>query len=128
MDIKAIREKLGTMKKVPGRDFYAWKAGRFMLHIFTSPRSFQTDETILRHETVDINVNEVWISPLGNQITNYISIRDDEPFKYYEPIQYNTVITPNGRINLSDGRDMPIAHLCELIRYLHRLSNLTAFE
>lgn len=128
MNVPEIRKKLGTMKKVSGRDFYRLIIGRFELHIFTSPRSFQTDDNILQHETVDINVNEVHLSPSGNEITDFISIRDDEPFKNYEPIHYNKVITPNGYVNLSDGRDMPIAHLCELIRYLYRLSNLTAFE
>jgi hypothetical protein len=133
MDIEAIRTQLGTMKKVPGRDHYEWKVGRFTLHIFTSPRSFRTDESILRYETVDVNVNEFITRAMSSAdgtmfLTNWISIREDEPFKNYEPIQYNIVCTPNGRVNLSDGTDMPIQHLCELIHYLYRLSKLTAFE
>lgn len=128
MDIEAIRKVLGTKQKVPGRDFYEWKVGRYVLHVYTSPRSFRTNENILRHETVNVDIMEVWKSSQDNTFTNYIHIRDDEPFKSYEPIQYDIVSTSNGHINLGDGRDMPIHHLCELIRYLYRLSNLTAFE
>lgn len=125
-NIYVIRRKLSILKKVPGRSHYEYRVGNFVLSIFTHAIQDEPDDglgCLLKHQTVSINLEE--LNKSG--VSSYIYIWNDSRFKNYEPIQYNVVKTPNGLVNLSDGLDMPILHLCELIRYLHRLSNLTAF-
>lgn len=122
----AIRCKLADLKKIAGRNYYEYYVGPFTVIIYT----YELPDTppaepdfILKHKTVSVVVNE----KTKSEVTSLINLRDDPRFKDYLPIQYDVIESPNGRLNLSDGRNMPIPYLCELICYLHRLSNLTAF-
>lgn len=126
-NIYVIRHKLGELKPCAGRgDRWEYPVGNFTVVIFaydigdTPPPQM---DSLLRFDKVEIVLNE----RTKDGAVSSVSIRDDSRFKNYEPIQYNVIESPGGRINLSDGHGMPIPHLCELIRYLHRLSNLTAF-
>lgn len=123
-NIYVIRRKLSTLKR-SSRSHFEYKIGIFTLNIFTHNNSSEPTDSpnLLDYEKVYVLLNET--SKSG--IVSTVSIRDDNRFKNYKPIQYNVIETPNGTINLSDGDNMPIVHLCELISYLHRLSNLTAF-
>ena len=126
-NIYVIRHKLGELKPCAGRgDRWEYPVGNFTVVIFAYDIGDVPPEqmdNVLRFDKVDIVLNE----KNKEGAISSVSIRDDARFKNYEPIQYNIIDSPGGRINLSDGRNMPIHHLCELIRYLHRLSNLTAF-
>jgi hypothetical protein len=125
-NIYVIRHKLAELMKSPNQSHYSYRVGRFALSIFTYKIQDEPPvepDSILRHKTVSIVLNETTVSGA----TSSVSIRDDSRFKNYEPIQYNIIKTPSGCVNISNGDAMPILHLCELIRYLHRLSNLTAF-
>jgi len=124
-NIYVIRSKLAQLKPTYN-GHYEYHVGSFIVHIYLydiqdTPSTEKS--AILAQETVNIVLNETTKSG----ITSSISIRDDSRFKTYEPIQYNVIQSPGGKLNLSNGDRMPILHLCELIRYLHRLSNLTAF-
>ena len=123
-NIYVIRHKLAELKPSHGR--YEYTVGRFTVSMYTydmqdTPQA--PADNILKYKTVNVVVNETTVGGA----TSSVSIRDDSRFKNYEPIQYNVVKTPTGCVNISNGDAMPILHLCELIRYLHRLSNLTAF-
>jgi hypothetical protein len=123
-NIYVIRHKLAELKPSHGR--YEYSVGRFTVHMYTYDMQDVPSEpanNILRYQTVNVVLNETTVSG----ITSSVSIRDDSRFKNYEPIQYNVIKTPTGCVNISNGDSMPMLHLCELIRYLHRLSNLTAF-
>ncbi len=124
-NIYVIRRKLAALK--PNRGHYEYPVGNYTVHIYTyATQDVPTGEEsdLLKHEKLHVVLNET--SKSG--VTDSISLRDDPLFKDYEPIQYHVITTPTGgKINLSNGEDMPIGHLCELIRYLHRLSNLKAF-
>ncbi len=124
-NIYVIMRKLADLKPINGTR-WEYVVGRFIVNIYPyeigDVPPGQVD-TPVRHEKVSVVVNETTKSG----VTSSVSLRDDPRFKNYEPIQYNVMVTPNGKINLSNGDNMPILHLCELIRYLHRLSNLTAF-
>jgi len=125
-NLYVIRRKLAALQKILGRNHYEYYVGNFSLVIFTYPVQEMPPaepDSIVKHNTVSVNLRETNKSGM----TTSISLRDDSRFRNYEPIQYNVVQTPTGLTNLSDGQAMPISHLCELIRYLHRLSNLTAF-
>lgn len=126
-NIYVIRHKLGGLKPVAGRsDRWEYAVGNFIVVMYCydiqeTPPS-QIDNP-LKHTHLDVILNEYKKDGTGNKV----SLRDDPRFKNYEPIQYNVIESPGGRLNLSNGDKMPVPHLCELIRYLHRLSNLTAF-
>jgi hypothetical protein len=124
-NIYVIRHKLSMLKPV---NYSHWEYGVGVFKIYIYPYLIQDDQYVkldnpLRHDKLSVILNET--NKFGN--TSSISLRDDPRFNTYEPIQYYTIDTPNGKINLSNGDNMPLTHLCELIRYLHRLSNLTAF-
>lgn len=126
-NIYVIRHKLGLLKPVMNRgDRWEYKVGNFNVVMFAYDigdiRPEQPDN-ILRFEKVDVVLNEF----TKDGTASSVRLNDDPRFKNFEPIQYNVIESPGGRINLSNGNGMPIPHLCELIRYLHRLSNLTAF-
>jgi hypothetical protein len=134
-NIYVIKHKLGGLTRGPRENHFEWSIGHFVVRIYpkeiqdlTSPYLFlppkqgqavSKPDCILQYEKVDVHVEEEF----PNSPPSYINLSTDKRFKDYKPIQYNVVRD----INLSDGRGMPIIHLCELIRYLHRLSNLTAF-
>lgn len=125
-NIYVIRHKLAELKPIPDEGRYEYRVGKFTVVMYAhNIQDAPPDQllNILRYKTVDVLVSETTV---GGHTTS-VSIRDDSRFKNYEPIQYNVVKTPTGCVNISNGDSMPILHLCELIRYLHRLSNLTAF-
>lgn len=123
-NIYVIRRKLAALKQVRGH--YEYHVGNYTLHMYIHAiQDIPPGEEVnlLRAERLNVVLNETTKSGT----TSSLSLRDDPLFKNYEPIQYNVIESPGGRINLSTGDSMPIHHVCELIRYLHRLSNLTAF-
>lgn len=124
-NIYVIKRKLADLKPYGG---HRWEMsiGNFTVVMFpyeTGDVPPGQVDTPVRHEKLSVVLNE----RTKGGTTSSVSLRDDQRFKNYEPIQYNVIETPNGKINLSNGDNMPLLQLCELIRYLHRLSGLTAF-
>jgi hypothetical protein len=123
-NIYVIRRRLADLKPIGSR--WEFVIGNFTVVMFPyevgDVPPDQVD-TPVRHKELSVVLNE----KSKNGTTSSVSLRDDHRFKHYEPIQYNVIETPSGKINLSNGDHMPILQVCELIRYLHRLSNLTAF-
>lgn len=135
-NIYVIKHKLGGLTRGPTENHFEWPIGHFVVKIYPKEiqdlqsayvylppptgKTAKQPDCILRHDHVDVHVTE--FSPNDNGGT-YINLNTDPRFRDFKPIQYHVA----GNINLGDGRNMPILHLCELIRYLHRLSNLTAF-
>jgi hypothetical protein len=142
-NIYVIKHKLSDLKRVPGQLFFEWRIGPFYVRIFTQlweekdlgitstlhllPADRRNIEYLTQAELVDVEVWESARHADGKSWDVVIPLANDPRFKNYKPIQYNVIESPNSSINLSSGRSMPITHLCELIRYLHRLANLTAF-
>jgi len=125
-NLYVIRRKLAALKKPLG--FCDWQIviGNFRLSIL--PKSFDdistdANDSIFNHPELDICLTEG--DKNGNR--SFIDLREDPRFKHHQPIIYDSYDTPSGPINFSNGHAMPISYLCELIKYLHRLSNLTAF-
>jgi hypothetical protein len=126
-NIYVIRHKLGNLKPCHGNTGrWEYGVGPFNVVIFAydigDVPPNQADN-LLRFDKVDVVLNEF----TKDGSASSVRLNDDPRFKNYEPIQYDVIESPSGKINLSNGNKMPILHLCELIRYLHRLSNLTAF-
>ena len=129
-NIYVIKHKLAELKKYPNASDWEWNIGDFRVVIRVPEEDYwkardNKDDSIVKHDKLDVTLYEA--SKANPSLTNYVNLRDDPRFKSYKPIQYNTLDLPGGAINLSDGQGMPLINLCELIRYLHRLSNLTAF-
>lgn len=126
-NIYVIRRRLAALQPVRNKGHYEYHVGIYTVHIYTyeiQDVPTREEDNLLKYDKLHVVLNQT--SKSG--VTSSISLRDDPLFKNYEPIQYSAITTPTGGvINLSDGENMPIGHLCELIRYLHRLSNLTAF-
>jgi hypothetical protein len=127
-NLYVIRHKLNNLKRVVWAGHFEWYFGPFIVKIFADkhgdPAAFQY---VTQYEKVDVHVYEVSRKDEKENQQTLINLLDDSRFNNYKPIQYNIIETPNGTINMIDGHQMPINYLCELIRYLHRLSNLTAF-
>jgi len=120
-----IRRKLAELRKFNGNShFEYWVGEKFRVNIYT--RDIQDlghddkDDRILNHSKVDVNVYDVKRGDDGLRFANFIYLEKDSRFKNYQPIQYK-------QYGISDGREMPINTLCELIKYLHIISKLTAF-
>ena len=94
---------------------YRYYCGDFILYIET--RSHTTNDRITKHEFLKVDLYESASPP---KLEKYIQIMSDPRFCNYEPIQYEDA-------RLIYGNQMPILILCELIKYLHRLSNISIF-
>ena len=126
-NLYVIRRKLAELRPVRGRGHYEYVVGRYTLHIYSyeiqDVPSGDPADNLLKHERVNVVLNET----TKDGAVSSISLRDEAPFRTYEPIWYDVIETPSGKINVGNGDRMPIVTLCELIKYLHRLTNLTAF-
>jgi hypothetical protein len=125
-NLYVIRRKLAELRPIRGSGRYEYPVGRYTVHIYVMGiQDTPPDQpgNLMTYDKLGVVLNETDKS--GK--TSSINLREDPLFKNYEPIQYNVIETPNGKINLSNGDGMPLLHLCELIKYLYRLTNLTAF-
>jgi hypothetical protein len=126
-EIEEIKQKLDQLQLVPFTNYFIWDADYFLIYIWPhrySDTLVSGSKLLSTYSKVDIILYE----RTGIDSASYISLRTDPRFKDYEPIQYNVIYTPNGSIlTAADGNDIPINHLCELIRYIERLTNLVAF-
>ena len=118
-NIYVIRHKLADLKEYGGS--YTMDVGPFKIILYGT-KTVAKYSNVLQYEKLHVTLSEK-----NGQYYSHVDLREDVRFKDYKPIQYNTFEGPNGTVNFSDGRDMPILHLCELIKLLTRLSNLTAF-
>lgn len=126
-NLYVIRRRLAELVKPPGGSCFHYYVGNFIVKIFTDRVQDHVfhgpDDRITRHDIVDIILVEIKRFVGGNGATTeeFIGLEQDSRFKNYQPIKYAEWA------GYSHGREMPIHHLCELIKYLHRLSNLSAF-
>ncbi len=120
-----IRQKLSNLQKRPGDNhFEYWVGNKFRVNIY--PRDIQDlghedkKDRVTFHNHVDVNVYDITKDSDGVRQARYIYLDRDSRFTNYEPIKYK-------EYGSSDGRQMPLNNVCELIKYLHIISKLTAF-
>lgn len=128
-NIHVIRQKLASLKKAPKQNHFEYYIGKFKLNIWLDKIQEHTspdDDNILRHAKVNVDVYEI-ARDRTDRLYNWVYLNRDLRFKDYEPIQ--SIYDPGDWRNRirANGQDMPILQLCELIKYLHRLSNLSVF-
>jgi len=124
--ISEIKKELSLLKREENRSHYKYQVGPLFVIIHTSRIQEHpipdAQDNILNHEVVDVYLFE---TQRGDDpcFTEYVAIEleKDSRFKNYLPIKYREWA------GYSTGVEMPISHLCELIKYLHRLSKLSTF-
>lgn len=124
-NIYIIKRRLSELKRAGIYTCFRYCVGDFVLKIFTAEsyplkEPFQ-DKNILQYQAVDINLYEYKRLNNGILAEQPVNLDSDIRFKDYKPIKY---IVP---MNSLPWRHMPIIKLCELIKYLHKLTNLAAF-
>lgn len=125
-NLYVIKHKLADLKPVPWSGHFEWDIGHYRVKIFGAKHGDPTPKYLTLCEKVDVHVYEVSRRE-GKEQEKLLNLLEESLFKNYKPIQYNVITTPHGTINRSDGQDIPLTYLCELIRYLHRLANLAVF-
>jgi hypothetical protein len=116
-NLYVIKRQLSELKRLDYGHFEYWIGKRFAVKLFThriqdSPNP-DKDERVTFFEEVDVCVDEM----ISVEVAGRISLEKDPRFKDYLPIKY-------GGYN---GERMPLSKVCELIKYLHRLNDLTVF-
>lgn len=124
-NLYVIRRRLAELIKKPGHSCFTYYVGNFIIRIFThrvrEHSTYNSDERITNYDIVDINLLELKRFNGGGHTEDFINLETDSRFAEYKPIKYSEWS------GYSSGREMPLDHLCELVKYLHRLSNLSAF-
>ena len=130
-NIYVIKHKLSELQLKPGMNCYNYHVGKFIVRIFT-PKSrkavhstaIQEHERITNHKEVTVNLCEIRnMKDLDDHhigtYENPINLAKDERFNSLDVIKKDDYY--------NSGSKMSVLRLCELIRHLYRLSNLTAF-
>lgn len=124
--MKDIKQILALLKKMPGKSYYAYCIGEYTIHIHThrvlEHPIEESDDSIINYDVVDISLFESKRLDSFFKEHTFIYLEKDFRFKDYTPIKYSRWS------GLSTGEEMPIHNLCELIKYLNRLSNLSIFK
>lgn len=120
-----IRRKLAELTPVDG--WYYYFVGDFIVKIFVDSKRGWTRESkdigsLVIHKTLDeVDLYELTNNKDGTKSQSFIPLERDARFKNYTPIKYKVIP------GYSTGKDMPLQCLCELIRYLHKITKLSAF-
>lgn len=112
------------MKRAPQQSHYEYYTDKFKVVIHTDEVQAHNDDpndNIVHHATVDVSLYEVYKKDPSARLWNWVHMDRDDRFKNYESIKYGE------RHTRCDGGKMPLDKLCELIKYLHKLENLSAF-
>lgn len=129
MTIEEIRKTLDELKQTHS-SYFEYEIGPFTVLIFTDEvleHKNITNDNILNYDTVNVNLCEqkrlVSRYPDGSAVyvPSPVSLVKDPRFRNYQPIKYTELIAQ------SNGQNMTIDALCELIKYLYKLNNLSAF-
>ena len=118
-NLYVIKRRLAELKLPNYAKHFTYYVGSYMINIF-SP-----DDKIVTHETLSIALYEEVRAQDADRtykVSHAIDLERDTRFRNYKPIKYSDI--PYG----SNGHNIPLMTLCELIKYLHRLSNLAVFS
>lgn len=140
-NIYVIKRKLSELRRVPAQVYYEYEVGSFVVRMYvrnpSEPEYYRPldlsnmNESLTSFDKMDVDLYQK-VRDQGSDGQEWtrlegIILQVDPRFKDYEPIRYDVFEHEYGTVNLSNGKQMPLIKVCELIRYLHRLSNLAAF-
>ncbi len=118
---KEILKELSLLKPVPPQHNFEYTVGNFFLQIYSNYNN--NYDKILDHKYLDVIIFET--RPLIYNLDKgrfYINPEIDFRFKKYEPIKYAD--WPGA----SQGQNMPLDKLIELIKYLYAIPKLLIFS
>lgn len=104
--------------------YWTYYVGNFIVEI-TPFNNKNIYDSVVQYECLNVSLFEETkpkLSPMDKLVTNYkknIYLLNDPRFINYEPLKKSEGL---------NGIGMPLVTLCELIKYLHRLSNLNVFS
>lgn len=122
-----VRRRLAELTRYPHTPYFHYYIGQFNLKMFTvriqDHTDYGPDDRITHHDVVDVYVYETkrFQGSESEKYDEQIDLEQDSRFKNYAPIKYKEWA------GYSTGKEMPIEHLCELVKYLHKLAKLSAF-
>jgi len=125
-NLYVVRRRLAELTKRPHLSHFEYFIGKFTIKIHTDRIREHSnrgpEDRITHHDVLDVYLFEnKRFAPNEERYDEQIDLEQDPRFKSYQPIKYSEWS------GYSHGREMPIVQLCELVKYLHRLSNLSAF-
>jgi len=125
-NLYVIKRLLSARERRPGCSYWDYYVGDFVVKIHADRiqehAPIIAGDRITNYATLDVNLHEMqWDSAKTHKYEQYVDLERDSRFKNHKPIKYKEYQ------GYSNGQEMPLIHLCELIKYLYRLSNLTAF-
>jgi hypothetical protein len=121
-----IRRRLAELTREDNKTSFTYYVGDFMVDIYTTDihdnKFPPEDDRVTKHSKLEVALWELQRSKLTNKpLYSTVFLEVDSRFKNYQPIKYHEFP------GYSDGRNMPLNHLCELIRHLHKLTKLAVF-
>lgn len=124
-NIYLIKCRLAELTLKPAVSCYTYYVGHFILRIFTpvskaysAKVSFEekSRDRITHHEKVQVNLYELKKFDTGGTYEKIIDIPNDSRFTSLDNVS-----------NYNSNTTTTVIQLCELIKYLYRLNNLSAF-
>lgn len=116
-NLYVIKQRLANLKPLQYGGF-EYAVGDFRIKIYSQPfkgmNTVDKNDCVTKHEKLNVLVNEL---NRKNGFFERVHLERDSRFKDFEPIKYEDW----------NGDNMPILQLCELVKYLHRLSKLSFF-
>jgi hypothetical protein len=118
-----IKRRLSEVKRNRHGYFEYFVGDSYVVKIFPIGLFLKPPATVTHYKIMDITLYSLSRDKKdpARWNENHIRLDSDPTFKNYKPIQYAEFEWNN------NGHNMPILHLCELIKYLHRLTNLKVF-
>ncbi len=135
-----VKRRLATLRKLPGDKCYHLKVGDFHIRLFTNADYSNPPNKELPRVTDYKNVTlEIWedVSSYDTKRTSYwesvkggigkrakVELSKDYRFAdYYSECKYT-----KDEWDWQQGRLMPISVICDIIKYVDRIVELTAFH
>jgi hypothetical protein len=120
--IEEVKKELLSLKVEYGKDRVTYIVNdRFYLTIVPYKYDYYHSNMISDYGCFNVYLTEAK-KMFEGRVHTFIRLEDDYRFKNHKPIKYHELP------GYSSGDDMPLEHLCELIKYLYRLCDLSAFE
>jgi hypothetical protein len=118
-NVYVIKRNLAILKRLDPEGHFEYSVGNFILKIFTHRVGSQPidnkNDRVTFYDKVDVNLYEKI-----NGLANYIKVFSDTRFSSCPAIHFEGS-------NFYDLNGLPLINLCELIKFLCKISNLSAF-
>ena len=117
-----IKRRLAELKRRSPESHFSYYVGSFLIKINIPGVSYRDPGgSLVSYDPLHVSLFEEQRDKNGDKNYEFVHLEHDARFANYQPIKYADYP------GYSNGRSMPLLTLCELCKYLHRLSNLAIF-